>query len=272
MSERDGRSGSASLFVARPILSLVLNLIVVIAGLAALVGVEVRELPDVDQPVISVRAEYPGAAPSTVDNAVTDVLEDALSALEGLRTISATSSYGRSRLTLEMQPGVDINIAANEARELVAGASRNLPDDLEEPIVSKNDANADPIIRLSVSGPASLEELTNWADGIISDRLAAVPGVAEGRACVVTDPLEPGDLGPGDILIAPLTDPAWTPLFVPVEAVVVDVGGQMSHAVIVAREFGMPCVVAAADASKRIPHGAHIRVDADAGTVTVLDH
>lgn len=178
MSERDGRSGSASLFVARPILSLVLNLIVVIAGLAALVGVEVRELPDVDQPVISVRAEYPGAAPSTVDNAVTDVLEDALSALEGLRTISATSSYGRSRLTLEMQPGVDINIAANEARELVAGASRNLPDDLEEPIVSKNDANADPIIRLSVSGPASLEELTNWADGIISDRLAAVPGVA----------------------------------------------------------------------------------------------
>lgn len=101
--------------------------------------------------------------------------------------------------------------------------------------------------------------------------LAAVPGMAEGRACVITDPLEPGDLGPGDVLIAPLTDPAWTPLFVAAEAVVVDVGGQMSHAVIVAREFGMPCVVAATDASKRIPHGARVRVDATAGTITVLD-
>lgn len=170
--------GGSATFVARPILSLVLNLIIVIAGLAALVGVEIRELPDVDQPVISVRASYPGASPTTVDNAVTSVLEDALSALEGIKDISATSSYGSARLTLDMRPGVDINIAANEARELVAGAARDLPDDLEDPIVSKNDANADPIIRLSVSGSASLEELTTWADGVITDRLAAIPGVA----------------------------------------------------------------------------------------------
>lgn len=101
--------------------------------------------------------------------------------------------------------------------------------------------------------------------------LAAVPGVAEGRACVVTDPFDPGDLGPGDILLAPLTDPAWTPLFVAAEAVVVDVGGQMSHAVIVAREFGMPCIVAATDATTRIPHGARVRVDATKGTVTRID-
>lgn len=101
--------------------------------------------------------------------------------------------------------------------------------------------------------------------------LPAVAGVAEGRAVVVTDPSEPGDLGPGDVLIAPLTDPAWTPLFVPVEAVVVDVGGQMSHAVIVAREFGMPCVVAATGATTTIPNGARVRVDGSAGTVTVID-
>ena len=101
--------------------------------------------------------------------------------------------------------------------------------------------------------------------------LPAVTGVAEGRACVVTDAFDPGDLGPGDVLIAPLTDPAWTPLFIPAEAVVVDVGGQMSHAVIVAREFGMPCVVAATDATKRIPHGARVRVDGTTGTVTRLD-
>lgn len=101
--------------------------------------------------------------------------------------------------------------------------------------------------------------------------LPAVAGVAEGRAVVVTDPSEPGDLGPGDVLIAPLTDPAWTPLFVPVEAVVVDVGGQMSHAVIVAREFGMPCIVAATDATTTIPNGARVRVDGSAGTVTVIE-
>ena len=101
--------------------------------------------------------------------------------------------------------------------------------------------------------------------------LPAVTGMAEGRACIVTDPFDPGDLGPGDVLIAPLTDPAWTPLFIAAEAVVVDVGGQMSHAVIVAREFGMPCVVAATDATSRIPHGAMVRVDGSTGTVTLLE-
>jgi pyruvate,water dikinase len=73
------------------------------------------------------------------------------------------------------------------------------------------------------------------------------------------------------VLIAPLTDPAWTPLFVPVEAIVVDVGGQMSHAVIVSRELGRPCVVAATGATTRIPDGALVRVDGSAGTVTVVE-
>ena len=116
-----------------------------------------------------------------------------------------------------------------------------------------------------------LSNVTALAPGESITGLSAVTGVAEGRACIVTDAFDPGDLGPGDVLIAPLTDPAWTPLFIPAEAVVVDVGGQMSHAVIVAREFGMPCVVAATDATKRIPHGARVRVDGTTGTVTLLD-
>lgn len=107
--------------------------------------------------------------------------------------------------------------------------------------------------------------------GEVLTGLGGCSGVAEGRACIVNDPSEPGELGPGDVLIAPLTDPAWTPLFVPVEAIVVDVGGQMSHAVIVSRELGRPCVVAATDASRRIPDGARVRVDGSAGTVTVLE-
>jgi phosphohistidine swiveling domain-containing protein len=101
--------------------------------------------------------------------------------------------------------------------------------------------------------------------------LGGCAGVAAGRARIVTDPGDPGDLGPGDVLIAPLTDPAWTPLFVPVEAIVVDVGGQMSHAVIVSRELGRPCVVAATGATARIPDGALVRVDGSAGTVTVIE-
>ncbi|MDH5236796.1 MAG: PEP-utilizing enzyme [Acidimicrobiia bacterium] len=100
--------------------------------------------------------------------------------------------------------------------------------------------------------------------------IAGCAGIARGRACVVIDPADPGDLGPGDVLIAPSTDPAWTPLFVPVEAVVVDVGAQMSHAVIVSRELGLPCVVSATDATRRIPHGALIEVDGDRGEVRMI--
>ncbi len=101
--------------------------------------------------------------------------------------------------------------------------------------------------------------------------LAGCPGVARGIARVVTDPGDPRGLGPGDVLIAPLTDPAWTPLFVPAEAVVVDVGAIMSHAVIVSRELGIPCVVSASEATKRIPEGALIEVDGSKGTVTILE-
>ncbi|NNE72664.1 MAG: phosphoenolpyruvate-utilizing protein, partial [Acidimicrobiales bacterium] len=101
--------------------------------------------------------------------------------------------------------------------------------------------------------------------------ISGAAGKTRGRACVVTDPGQPGDLGPGDVLVAPLTDPSWTPLFVPAEAVVVDVGAAMSHAVIVSRELGLPCVVSATDATRRIPHGAMIEVDGSSGTVTVIE-
>ena len=95
-------------------------------------------------------------------------------------------------------------------------------------------------------------------------------GTTTGRARVVTDPSDPSGLEPGDILIAPITDPSWTPLFVPAAGVVVDVGGTMSHAVIVCRELGIPCVVSATGATTRIPDGAQVRVNGDTGTVTIL--
>lgn len=103
--------------------------------------------------------------------------------------------------------------------------------------------------------------------------LAGVPacgGTASGRARVITDPDDPSALEPGDILIAPITDPSWTPLFVAASAVVVNVGAPFSHAAIVSRELGIPCVVSVTDATKRIPDGAQIEVDGTTGTVTVL--
>ena len=96
------------------------------------------------------------------------------------------------------------------------------------------------------------------------------PGIARGRARIVLDPADANGLSPGDILVAPLTDPAWTPLFLPASAVVVNVGALMSHAVIVSRELGIPCVVAVPNATERIADGAMLEVDGTAGTVTVL--
>jgi pyruvate,water dikinase len=96
------------------------------------------------------------------------------------------------------------------------------------------------------------------------------PGVSRGRARIVLDSHDPTTLEPGDVLVAPLTDPSWTPLFVPAAGVIVDVGAPLSHAIIVSRELGIPCVVSVTDATRRIPDGAMVEVNGDAGTVTVI--
>jgi pyruvate,water dikinase len=100
--------------------------------------------------------------------------------------------------------------------------------------------------------------------------LPGCPGVARGRARVVLDSHDPTALEPGDVLVAPITDPSWTPLFVPAAGVIVDVGAPLSHAIIVSRELGIPCVVSVTDATRRIPDGALVEVNGDAGTVTVV--
>ncbi|GAA0609110.1 hypothetical protein GCM10009547_08950 [Sporichthya brevicatena] len=99
--------------------------------------------------------------------------------------------------------------------------------------------------------------------------LPACPGVATGRARIISDPADARDLEPGEILVAPMTDPGWTPLFTSAEAVVVDIGSTMSHAAIVSRELGIPCVLGVQHASVRIPNGALLTVDGTAGIVTV---
>ena len=173
------KSGFASLFIARPIFGIVINLLILIAGIAALLTVDVREMPDVDQPVLSVRTTYEGAVPAVVDREVTQVLEDALSGLDGLSYIESSSSSGSSRITLDLSSGTDIDVAANEAREIVSETMRQLPDGIDTPAVRKSDSNGDAIIRLAVMGDVPLATLTDIAETTIYNRLALVDGIAE---------------------------------------------------------------------------------------------
>jgi len=132
---------------------------------------------------------------------------------------------------------------------------------------------------LFVADPGSIDDMprrdaVETIDMTTSEVLQGVPGCpgnARGVARVVLDSFDPTALEPGDILVAPITDPSWTPLFVPAAAVVVDVGAPLSHAIIVSRELGIPCVVSATDATKRIPDGALIEVSGDTGQVTIIE-
>ncbi len=139
--------------------------------------------------------------------------------------------------------------------------------DLEPPYFIR-DAKVPPISQWpkredSGAAPAKVGEVLQGVPGCA--------GIVRGRACVILDPADPGELEAGDILVAPQTDPGWTPLFMPAAGVVVNVGGQISHAIIVSRELGLPCVVSVTDATTRIPNGALIEVNGDTGQITILE-
>jgi len=165
--------------VRRPTLVVVLNLLIVIAGLGAVLGIEVRELPDVDRPVVMVRAFFDGASPATMDAEVTSVIEGAVARVAGVKTINAASEENNARVRAEFSPGVDLDVAANDIREAVARIERRLPDGVEEVTVLKADADASPIIRLAlISNSLSQEALTRLAEDDVSAELSAIPGVA----------------------------------------------------------------------------------------------
>ena len=168
-----------SLSVRRPTLVVVFNLLIVIAGLAALLGIEVRELPDVDRPVVTVRAFFEGASPETMDAEVTSVIEGAVARVSGVKRINAASEENNARIRPEFSPNVDLDVAANDVREAVAAIERDLPEGVEEITIVKADADARPIIRLAlISDRLSQEALTRLAEDDVSAELSAIPGVA----------------------------------------------------------------------------------------------
>lgn len=173
------KSDLPMLAVKRPLLIGVLNLLIVIAGLAALFGIEVRELPDIDRPVVSVTANFPGAAPETMDSEVTSILEDAAARVTGVREIRSSSEENNSRIRVEFNPGVDLDTAASDVREAVSRVQRDLPDRVEQLTVVKADNDAQPILRLAVSSRVHDEaELTRIIDNDIIPELLTAEGVA----------------------------------------------------------------------------------------------
>ncbi|WP_163267419.1 efflux RND transporter permease subunit [Chelativorans alearense] len=172
--------GITALFVRRPVFAFVINTLIAVAGLAALYGVEVRELPDVDRPVISVTTRFDGAAAETIDREITAVLESAVTRIAGVSTISSSSSFGRSRVTIEFRESVDINAAASDVRDAVGRVQNQLPDDADAPTIVKADDDAQAVMRLAVtSEEMSIEDMTVFVEDEIVDKLATVSGVAD---------------------------------------------------------------------------------------------
>ncbi|WP_407495581.1 efflux RND transporter permease subunit [Pseudooceanicola sp. MF1-13] len=172
--------GGIGLFVRRPILAYVLSSLIVIAGLAGLAGVEIRELPDVDRPVVTVTTSFPGASPETVDQEITARVEGAVGRVSGIRSLSSNSRYGRSRVTLEFGDDVDLDVAATDTRDAMARIVSQLPDGAEDPRIVKADANAQPVLRLAVtSRTRSPQELTQIVADRVEDRLISTTGVAD---------------------------------------------------------------------------------------------
>lgn len=177
---RNGAQGLPALAVRRPWLVAVLNLLIVIAGIAAVMGVEIRELPNVDRPLVTVRVTYPGASPETMDTEVTRVLEAAAARVSGVRQVDSSSEEGTARVRVEFYPHIDINDAANDLREAVSRSQRTLPDGIEDIVVIKADDDAQPVMRLSVtSDTLAVEQLTTLIEERIQPELTAVDGVAD---------------------------------------------------------------------------------------------
>ena len=175
-----GARGISDLSVRRPYLAAVMSLLIVIAGIGALWGIEVRELPDVDRPVVSVRANYPGASPTTVDAEVASLVEGAVARVAGVQAVRTSSEEGNFRMRVEFAPKRNLANASNDVREAVSRVENRLPDGVEDLFVVKSEEDADPIIDVAVwSNARSIDALTRLVEDAIATEFTAIDGVAE---------------------------------------------------------------------------------------------
>jgi hydrophobe/amphiphile efflux-1 (HAE1) family protein len=187
-----------SLSIRRPVLVLVLNLLIALAGVAAIVAIEVRELPDVDRPIVTVRANYPGASPETMDAEVISRIEGAVARVSGVKTIQSSSEETNGRIRIEFRPGTDLNSASADVREAVSRIARQLPDRLEQVTVVKADDDSRAIVNLAVMSDTLMDDdLSHIVETDIIPQLVSIDGVADVQISgarqrllrVVVDPL-----------------------------------------------------------------------------------
>jgi multidrug efflux pump len=164
--------------IERPVLATVMSLVIVLFGIISFTQLPVREYPDIDPPVVSVVTLYRGASASVVETEITDVLEEQFATLEGVKTVKSSSKEGGSVITIEFELNRDVNEAANDIRDRVSRIRGILPAEIEDPVISKVDANAQPIVWLALfSETHSTLELSYFADQVLKEKIQRLSGV-----------------------------------------------------------------------------------------------
>ena len=168
--------------VKRPVFATVMSLLLVILGLMAAARLPIRELPNVESPVVSIDTTYLGASADVVETKITQVIEDRVAGLEGVTKITSQSLDGRSSIDLEFDPSRSVDEAANDVRDRVSRVVGNLPVEADPPEIGKVDSSAEPIMFVNLSSDTmSVLELTDYAERVLIERLGVVPGVARVR-------------------------------------------------------------------------------------------
>lgn len=169
----------SSLSINRPVLSTVFAIVIILFGIVGSTFLGVREFPSVDPAIITVSTSYPGANSDVIETQITEPLEQSINGIPGVRTLTSVSSQGSSRITVEFELSVDLETAANDVRDKVSQARRRLPQDCDPPTVTKADADANPILFLTVESPKrSLLQLSEIADLTLKEQLQTVSGVS----------------------------------------------------------------------------------------------
>ncbi|HEY4559931.1 MAG TPA: efflux RND transporter permease subunit [Lysobacter sp.] len=172
----------SELSIRRPVFATVMSLLLITLGVMAFSRLTLRELPAIDPPIVSVSVTYPGASASVVETRITQVLEDALSGIEGVETIESRSVNGRSSISIEFTLSRDIEAAANDVRDAISRVVDRMPDEADAPEIAKVESDSDPIIWLNMSSTSmDTLQLSDYAERYIVDRLASLEGVAQVR-------------------------------------------------------------------------------------------
>jgi len=165
--------------VKRPVFASVVNLLLLVFGIVAITFLSLREYPDIDPPIVSVNTSYPGASAEIVETRITQLLEERISGIEGIKNITSSSRNGRSSITIEFNLSRDIDAASNDVRERISRALNNLPDQAFPPEVAKSNSDEDVVVWYNLrSTNLNTMELTDFADRFIVDRLSIADGVA----------------------------------------------------------------------------------------------